>query len=108
MLELQVSKIHATSLSDALKGVNDITESTTIDGFMSSVIGLAIPLSVFSVFILLSFAAYKLMMSKGDPDKLKEAQEVISNAIIGFLFVILSVVILLLLSNLFGIRISGY
>jgi hypothetical protein len=101
------SIIYANSLSEALKEVNNLTQSTTVDSFMSSVIALAVPLSAISAFVLLVFAAYRLMTSQGNPDKLKEAQEVITNAIVGFLFILLSVVILLLISNLFGIQISG-
>lgn len=101
------TNIYANSLSDALKGVNDLSEASDVGSFMDSIISLAIPLAVFSVFVLLVFAAYQLMTSKGDPDKLKQGKEVITNAIIGFLFILMSVAILLLISNLFGINVSG-
>ena len=74
---------------------------------MEAIINFAIPLSAVSVFVLLSFAAYKLMTSQGNPDKLQDAKEQISNAIIGFIFIILSVAILALLSNILNIDISG-
>jgi hypothetical protein len=101
------TKIYANSLSDALRGVSEISETSSVDSFMDSIISLAIPLAVFSVFILLALAAYQLMTSKGDPDKLKQGKEVITNAVVGFLFILMSVAILLLLSNLFGIDIGG-
>ena len=47
------------------------------------------------------------MTSKGNPDKLNEAREQIANAVIGFVFIILSVAILILLSNILKINISG-
>lgn len=100
-------KIYAQSLSDALQGLNDAAQADSVGGFMDSVISIAIPLAGISVFVLLAFAAYNLMTSRGDPDKLREGKEVITNAIVGFLFVLMSVAILLLLSNLFGINISG-
>lgn len=102
-----MTKIYANSLSDALSGISDVSDSTDVGSFMDSIISFAVPLAVFSVFILLALAAYQLMTSKGDPDKLKQGKEVITNAIIGFLFVLMSVAILLLLSNLFGINIGG-
>lgn len=107
MFMINSTKIYANSLSEALNSVSNISETSSVDSFMDSIISLAIPLSVFSVFILLSLAAYQLMTSRGDPDKLKQGKEVITNAVIGFLFILMSVAILLLLSNLFGINIGG-
>jgi hypothetical protein len=40
-----------------------------------------------------------LISSQGNPDKLREGREVLTNAIIGFFIVVLSIVILLLISN---------
>ncbi|KKP65885.1 MAG: hypothetical protein UR61_C0009G0002 [candidate division WS6 bacterium GW2011_GWE1_34_7] len=102
------SKIYASSLSDILNNLQTQTEdSNGLGSFMEAIINFAIPLSAISVFVLLSFAAYKLMTSQGNPDKLQDAKEQISNAIIGFIFIILSVAILALLSNILNIDISG-
>ncbi len=102
------SKIYASSLSDILNNLQTQTEdSNGLGSFMEAIINFAIPLSAVSVFVLLSFAAYKLMTSQGNPDKLQDAKEQISNAIIGFIFIILSVAILALLSNILNIDISG-
>jgi len=89
------SKIYASSLTDILRNLQTDTEdSSEIGEFMEAVINFAIPLSAVSVFVLLAFAAYKLMTSQGNPDKLQDAKEQISNAIIGFIFILLSVAIL--------------
>jgi len=102
------SKIYASSLSEILNDLqNQTEEGNGVGAFMEAIINFAIPLSAVSVFVLLSFAAYKLMTSQGNPDKLKDAKEQISNAIIGFIFIILSVAILALLSNILNIDISG-
>ena len=102
------SKIYASSLSDILNNLQTQTEdSNGLGSFMEAIINFAIPLSAVSVFVLLSFAAYKLMTSQGNPDKLQDAKEQISNAIIGFIFIILSVAILALLSIILNIDISG-
>ena len=102
------SKIYASSLTDILRNLQTDTEdSSEIGEFMEAVINFAIPLSAVSVFVLLAFAAYKLTTSQGNPDKLQDAKEQISNAIIGFIFILLSVAILTLLSEILNIDISG-
>lgn len=74
--------------------------------YVSTLVSYVIPLSGVCVFVLLAFATYKLTMSKGDPDKLREAKDQITNAIIGFIFILLSSSILLLLANILGINLS--
>lgn len=102
------SKIYASSLSDTLNSSSSsLTSSTDISSFVTALLNLAIPLSVVCVVVLLVFAGYQLMTSAGNPDKLKESKEVITNAIIGFLVVLMSVAILLLISNIFDLPISG-
>ena len=107
-MTINSSKIYASSLTDILRNLQTDTEdSSEIGEFMEAVINFAIPLSAVSVFVLLAFAAYKLMTSQGNPDKLQDAKEQISNAIIGFIFILLSVAILTLLSEILNIDISG-
>ena len=108
-MTLYNTKIYASSLSDALSNLQSTVESGDGDmsSFMNGIISVALPLSVLAVFALVSFAAYQLMTSRGNPDKLKAAQEQITNAVIGFVFILLSVAILVLLSNILGINISG-
>ncbi|MGI6423345.1 MAG: hypothetical protein ACOX0X_01840 [Candidatus Dojkabacteria bacterium] len=101
------TKIYANSLSDALSGITNMSEASTVGSFTDSVLSIAIPLAVFSVVVLLAFSAYQLMTSKGDPDKLKQAKEVITNAVIGFLFILMSVAILIFLGKLFGVDITS-
>lgn len=108
MFMIYNTKIYASSLSDLLDNFQTSAEDSTGMGpFMEAIISFAIPLSAISVFILLAFAAYKLMTSQGNPDKLKDAKEQISNAIIGFIFILLSVAILALLSSILNLDISG-
>ncbi len=102
------SKIYASSLSEILTNLQEGAENSDgLGSFMETILNVAIPLSTISVFVLLSFAAYKLMTSQGNPDKLKDAKEQIANAITGFIFILLSVAILLLLSNILKIDIGG-
>jgi hypothetical protein len=53
--------------------------------------------------VLVIIAGYKMVSSQGNPDKLKEAKEMITNAIIGLVFILLSVSILGLVSNVFNL-----
>ena len=93
-------------LEDLQTGLQDGSESDP-DAFMDTIIGIALPLSAVCAILILAFSSYKLMMSKGDPDKLRDAKDQISNAIIGFVFILVSAGILVLISNLLGLNFAG-
>lgn len=71
------------------------------------IINIATPVAVIAVVLLLVYGGFMMMSSKGDPDKLQEAKQVITNAIIGFVVILLCVAILLLISNTLGLKIYG-
>jgi uncharacterized membrane protein (DUF485 family) len=64
---------------------------------------IAVPLAIICIIVLVVYGTYILMSSQGNPDKIKEGKEVMTNAIIGFLFILLSVALLLILSNTLGL-----
>lgn len=104
-----VQKAYASlgsTLSDKLKSLED-ANATDEYGLVEIVKNIAIPLSVICVVLLLIYGGYMLMSSKGDPDKLQEAKQVITNAIIGFIVILLCVAILILISNTLGLGIYG-
>jgi len=106
-----VSKIYAqTSIGDLITelqaGFEEGGEGDP-DAFMQKIINVAIPLSAICVILILAFSSYKLMMSKGDPDKLRDAKDQISNAIIGFVFILVSAGILMLISTLLGLNFAN-
>ena len=72
-----------------------------VQSIMQTVIDIAIPLSVFAAAILMAFAAFKMITSQGNPDKLKDAREQIGNAITGLIFILVSAALLLLIGNIF-------
>ena len=80
-------------------GVN--TTSGDIDSIMQDIIDIALPLSVLAAALLMAFAAYKMITSQGNPDKLKDAREQIGNAITGLIFILVSSALLLLIGNIF-------
>lgn len=81
--------------------------STSVDGgtnsFFGSVIKIAVGLGGGLALILMLYGVFIVTTSAGMPDKLKEGQEVITSAISGLIFIILSVFLL----NLIGINILG-
>ena len=102
-----VQKAYA-SLGSTLSGKLEALEGATAsnsEGLVTIVKNIAIPLSVICVVLLLIYGGYMLMSSKGDPDKLQEAKQVITNAIIGFVVILLCVAILILISNTLGLGI---
>lgn len=106
---LVVHKAYAslgTTLDSKLSDLQNSSANRPED-FVSLITNIAIPLSVISVVLLLVYGGYILMTSSGNPDKLAEGRQVITNAIIGFVVILLCVAILLLISNTLGLNIYG-
>lgn len=71
--------------------------------FFGSVIKVAVGLGGGLALLLMLYGVFIVTTSAGIPDKLKEGQEVITSAVSGLIFIILSVFLL----NLIGINILG-
>ena len=83
------------------------TEPTiAISEFVNNILKVAIPAGVICAIILLAYAGITIMLSKGDPDKLKESKEIITNAITGFAIIMLSIVILVIINKVLGLNIQ--
>lgn len=113
-----INKVYADSLSDYLSGqftdpeggtgsFFEVSGNNALGDFASNVIGIAMPLAGIAAVILLTIAGYQMITSQGNPDKLKEAKEMITNAIIGLVFILLSVSILLFLTSIFNLNTQG-
>jgi len=111
-----VNKIYASTLSEALTegGVSseaglfsNVSGGGAIGGLVTSILNIALPLAGTAAVLLLVVAGYNMITSQGNPDKLRDAKEMITNAIIGLVFILLSVAILLLISNVFNLGIEG-
>jgi len=109
-----VDIIYASSLSEILEKTGTTSETGLFgnigrEGGMDSVISvittIALPLAGSVAIILLIVAGYKMISSQGNPDKLSDAKEMATNAIIGLIFILLSVAILALISNVFNLGI---
>lgn len=81
------------------------TQNGGLSGLVNLIMKVAIPLGVLAVFILFAQTAFLMITSQGNPEKLKEAKEVATNAIIGFLLVALASTILVLVNNMFNLGI---
>lgn len=81
--------------------------STSVDAtgnsFFGSIIKIAVSLGGGLALVLMLYGVFIITTSAGIPDKLKEGQEIITSAISGLIFIILSVFLL----NFIGINILG-
>ncbi|MBI2356726.1 hypothetical protein HYV12_01605 [Candidatus Dojkabacteria bacterium] len=95
---------YADALSNAISGnVTDVVNSQDIPSLVNALVQLSIPVGVLSAIGLFAYAGYNMITSQGDPEKLQEAREVVTNAVIGFALIALSVAILLLIKNTLNI-----
>lgn len=67
---------------------------TSFEGFISALFGILLSVSGGLALILIIISGYRIMASQGNPEKLKEAKESLTSAIIGLLFIIFSSFIL--------------
>ena len=77
--------------------------ATNPEGFVKSLFGFLLSISGGIALLLIIRSGYQVMMSQGDPEKLKEARERLTSVIVGLLFLIFSLVIL----ELIGVDILG-
>jgi hypothetical protein len=108
-----VNTIYASSLSEnflseeGLKSENnvfqDVKDTGSLEGLVQTIVNIALPLAGAAALVLLIIAGYKMISSQGNPEKLNDAKEVATNAIIGLVFILLSVGILVLVANVFEI-----
>ncbi|MBU1071577.1 hypothetical protein KKG65_04205 [Patescibacteria group bacterium] len=77
--------------------------STNVEsgGFVGSLLELAIGLGGGIALLLILYGTFIVTTSAGNPDKLTQGKEIISSAVSGLLFIILSIVLL----NLIGVKI---
>lgn len=95
-----VNKVYADALGDIVAGqINNVTQQKDLTGLVNSLVSLSIPLGVLGAMALMSYAGYVMITSQGNPEKLGDAREIATNAIIGFALIALSVAILLLIQN---------
>lgn len=95
-----LSPVYADVLSDRL---GDVTSSTNESDLISSILGVAIPVAIMALVGLSAYAGFLMLTSQGNPEKLSEAREVISNALTGFGLIVLSIALLLIIQSVLNI-----
>ena len=100
-----VSKVYAEDLQGKLSQVVEGT-GEGFSGFVQRLLDFAVPLGVFCALVLLGYAAFMMITSAGNPEKLKEAREVATNAIIGAIMIGMGVIVLTLLSERLGLGVG--
>jgi flagellar basal body-associated protein FliL len=103
---LFLEKAYAQSLDDRLGGVLESGQSEgkgAMQDFIQAFLDFAVPLGVFVAMVLLGYAGFVMVTSSGDPEKLKDAREVATNAVIGAVMIALGVIVLALLDSQLGI-----
>lgn len=98
-IKAQIGEQIGNELEDVVNSTPSGSGTEAIADFVGSILDVAIPVSVFACVVLLSYAGYIMITSQGNPEKLTEAKEVITNALTGFAIILLSVVILVLINN---------
>lgn len=73
--------------------------STNPEVFIKDILKLVLAFSGGIIILLLISAGYRLMVSQGDPEKIKEARESITSAVLGLFFIIFSFVLYNFITN---------
>lgn len=104
---LIVSPVHADALGSIITTeVTAASQASDLEGMVQAIINLSIPAGVLAAIFLLSYAGYQMITSQGNPDKLAEAKEVVTNAVLGFALIALSVAILLLIQDTLNLPVA--
>jgi hypothetical protein len=77
--------------------------STDVASFTRSLVGIVLSIAGGIAILLIIISGYRLMVSQGNPENIKNAREQLTAAIVGLLFVIFSLVIL----QVIGVNILG-
>lgn len=97
---LFAGNVYADTLSDR---IDDVTDSQNESDLVGSILRLSVPLAIMALVALFVYAGYQMLTSQGNPDKLNEARETVTNAILGFILIALSVAVLVLIQNVLEI-----
>lgn len=86
------------SLTDPLGG-----KFTTVWDLVSALLSIVMPLATVLFVAIFVYAGYSYIMSTGDPGKVKNAQAMMSNAVIGLVITAMAFVALALINKGLGI-----
>lgn len=91
--------------SKVATGIGDLDTDTV--GVANTIIGIATALAGGVAIVLLIKGGYEILSSQGDPNKINEGRETITNALLGLVLIFASVFILFIISRVLGFSIAG-
>lgn len=96
------------NLGDALFGGSHWLRSMpSVGRLVSILLNNAIAIAGIILLILILFAGFNMLTAAGDAQKFQRAQQIITTGIIGFIVVIASYLIIVILDSIFKLRILG-
>ena len=81
--------------------------STSVGEIISKILPYVFGAAALALLVYLIMGGFQIMTSRGDPNNMKAGQSKITNAIIGFVIVIIAFGIFALIGQLFGIGVFG-
>ena len=96
--------VFADALSDQL---NNLQDSSDEQSFVTNIYQVSLPLAGLALFFLGAYAGFILLTSQGNPEKINEAREIITNAVVGFGLITLSVALLLVLQEVLDLNLPA-
>jgi hypothetical protein len=114
--QIASSHILASATTEVGAAVNDLVNGTTpvssssginvVTMFVSQVVRVAVPAAVIALVLLMSYGAITMATSQGNPEKINEAKEIVTNALIGFVVVVGAGAILFAANGLLGLGLT--
>lgn len=80
-----------------LEGIN------TIGDMVNKIVAFVMPIAAIILLLVLIWGGYDYLLSRGNPEKIKGAQAKITSAVIGFLILAFSYVIVKFMASIFGL-----
>ncbi len=90
----------AQSLGERIQNIQQADEPTE---FLTELISIATTLAAMSLVGLGIYAGFIMITSQGNPEKINEAREILTNAVIGFALITLAVAVLFIIGEVLGI-----
>lgn len=97
-----IGKVYAEDLEGRLGDLLNSGQGQGEDAmrdFVQAFLNFAVPFGVFCALVLLAYAAFVMITSTGDPEKLKDAREVATNAIVGAVMVGMGVIVMAIIAD---------
>jgi TRAP-type C4-dicarboxylate transport system permease small subunit len=89
--------INGQQITGPLVGIDSLA------GLINKVMNFLIPLAAIILLLVLILGGYDYMMSQGNPEKVKSAQAKLTTAIVGFILLLISYMLVRVIAFIFGL-----